>query len=144
MRRLRGSGFARLAAGFEVPGPGCPPGALLAVAVVGAVVAAEVVVVVAAAVVVVVVVVAVVVVVVVVVVVEAACCSGCCRLRLVVQRHLHCLDIASRSVVASCATRVSPSRTAPCPRSPCRCTSASPPPTPPTTCCQASSPPRQG
>ena len=134
MRRLRGSGFARLVAGFEVLGP---PGDLLAVAVVGAVVAAEVVVVAAAAVVVVVAAV-------VVVVVEAACCSGCCRLRLVVQRHLHCLDIASRSVVASCATRVSPSRTAPCPRSPCRCTSASPPPTPPTTCCQASSPPRQG
>ena len=134
MRRLRGSGFARLVAGFEVLGP---PGGLLAVAVVGAAVAAEVAVVAA-------VVVVVVVAVVVVVVVEAACCSGCCRLRLVVQQHLHCLDIASHSVVASCATRVSPSRTAPCPRSPCRCTSASPPPTPPTTCCQASSPPRQG
>ena len=142
MRRLRGSGFARLVAGFEVLGPGCPPGGLVAVAVVGAVVAAEVVVVVVAAAAAAVVVV--VVVVVAVVVVEAACCSGCCRLRLVVQRHLHCLDIASRSVVASCATRVSPSRTAPCPRSPCRCTSASPLPTPPTTCCQASSPPRQG
>jgi len=138
VRRLRGSGFARLVAGFAVPGPGCPPGGLLVVAVVGAVAAAEVVVVVAAVVVVVVVAV------VVVVVVEAACCSGCCRLRLVVQRHLHCLDIASRSVVASCATHVSPSRTAPCPRSPCRCTSASPLATPPTTCCQASSPPRQG
>ena len=136
MRRLRGSGFARLVAGFVVPGPGCPPGGLLAVAVVGAAVAAEVVVVVAAVVVVVVVVA--------VVVVEAACCSGCCRLRLFVQRRLHCLDIAGHSVVASCATRVFPSRTAPCPRSPCRCTSASPLATPPTTCCQASSPPRQG
>ena len=68
MRRLRGSGFARLVAGFAVPGPGCPPGGLVAVVVEGVAVAAEVVVVVAAA--------AVAVVVAVVVVAVVCCC--CC------------------------------------------------------------------